>query len=259
MVPNAVSILLIEASTCHGIPYCGSAGLVDREQEGRDREAVDDGVGDAHRRGAEVGDRQPGVGVGRAAVGVSVLGRLHRLAGLVGLVGLVGIVVADDRLLGDVGLAAPAAAAGLAERAAADVVAAGLLGGAAAAGAAASAVAAAAAPPPAPPEEGSGVAGGGGAPLPDSDGSRGPAQSGSARSVSPSPSSSRTFEHCGMTSSSSRSSPFGRLISTPLSPTPSRLPPPCALTVPAATAAPRIARAIASRSLLLISPVGWRR
>ena len=47
-------------------PVLGSAGLVDREQEGRDRELVDDEVGDADRGGAEVGDRDGGVGVGRA-------------------------------------------------------------------------------------------------------------------------------------------------------------------------------------------------
>src|SRR5262245_50856547 len=37
----------------------------------------------------------------------------------------------------------------------------------------------------------------GGAPVPDSVASRGPVQSGSARSLSPSPSSSARFEHCG--------------------------------------------------------------
>ena len=44
-------------------PVLGSAGLVDRQQEGRDRELVDDEVGDAERRRSEVGDREPGVGV----------------------------------------------------------------------------------------------------------------------------------------------------------------------------------------------------
>ena len=70
----------------------GAARLVDRKQERRDRELVDDEVRDADRGGPEVGDRQPGVRVRRRAVGVAVLGALHRLA-VVGDAARVGLVV----------------------------------------------------------------------------------------------------------------------------------------------------------------------
>ena len=57
-----------------GDPVLGSAGLVDRQQEGRDRELVDDEVRDADRGRAEVGDRDARVGVRRHAVGPAVGG-----------------------------------------------------------------------------------------------------------------------------------------------------------------------------------------
>ena len=53
-------------------PVLGSAGLVDRQQERRDRELVDDEVGDADRSRAEVGDREARVRVGRGAVRIAV-------------------------------------------------------------------------------------------------------------------------------------------------------------------------------------------
>ena len=52
-------------------PVLGAAGLVDRQQEGRDLELVDDEVGDADRGGAELGDGEARVGVRGRAVGVS--------------------------------------------------------------------------------------------------------------------------------------------------------------------------------------------
>ena len=65
-----------------GDPVLGSAGLVDRQQEGRDLEGVDDEVGDADRRRAERRDhhgrvldgRGAAVEVGRAAAGADRLG-----------------------------------------------------------------------------------------------------------------------------------------------------------------------------------------
>ncbi len=51
-----------------GDPVLGAAGLVDRKQEGRDRELVDDLVRDPDRRRCEVGDAQRRVRVARAAV-----------------------------------------------------------------------------------------------------------------------------------------------------------------------------------------------
>ena len=50
----------------------GSAGLVDRQQEGRDLEGVDDEVGDADRGRAERRDRRRRVGQGRRAAGVEL-------------------------------------------------------------------------------------------------------------------------------------------------------------------------------------------
>ena len=52
-------------------PVLGAAGLVDRQQERRDLELVDDEVGDADRGRAELGDREARVGVRRRAVGVA--------------------------------------------------------------------------------------------------------------------------------------------------------------------------------------------
>ena len=67
-------------------PVLGSAGLVDREEEGRDRELVDDEVRDADRRRAEVRDGDGGVRVGRSAVGVAILRRLDRLVRILTLI-----------------------------------------------------------------------------------------------------------------------------------------------------------------------------
>ena len=50
-----------------GDPVFGAAGLVDRQQEGRDFEAVDDEVGDADRGRPEGGDRRRRVGDGGGA------------------------------------------------------------------------------------------------------------------------------------------------------------------------------------------------
>ena len=99
-------------------PVLGSAGLVDRQQERRDRELVDDEVRDADRRGAEVGDRHRRVRVGRSAVGVAVGLGVHRGAGATaGLVVVVVVAVAvmaaglvDARAV-DLAVAAPAGAA----------------------------------------------------------------------------------------------------------------------------------------------------
>ena len=52
-----------------GDPVFGSAGLVDRQQEGRDLEGVDDEVGDADRGRAERRDRGRRVGEGGGAAG----------------------------------------------------------------------------------------------------------------------------------------------------------------------------------------------
>ena len=45
LVPKAVSILLIAGEHLPGDPVLGAAGLVDRQQEGRDLEGVDHGLG----------------------------------------------------------------------------------------------------------------------------------------------------------------------------------------------------------------------
>ena len=55
-----------------GDPVFGSAGLVDRQQEGRDLEGVDDEVGDADRRRPEGGDRGRRVGEGGGAAGAEL-------------------------------------------------------------------------------------------------------------------------------------------------------------------------------------------
>jgi hypothetical protein len=69
LVPKAVSILLIEASTCQGMPYSVPQALVDRQQEGRDLEGIDDEVGHPDRCRAEGRDRRRRVGArGGAAV-----------------------------------------------------------------------------------------------------------------------------------------------------------------------------------------------
>ena len=72
-----------------GDPVLGSAGLVDRKQEGRDRELVDDLVGDPDRGRGEVGDGKRRVVIARAAVGVPQ----RRLLELVAAAGLGGVVV----------------------------------------------------------------------------------------------------------------------------------------------------------------------
>ena len=59
-----------------GDAVLGSAGLVDREEERRDLEGVDDEVGDADRGGPELRDGQARVGVGRRAVRVAEGGLL---------------------------------------------------------------------------------------------------------------------------------------------------------------------------------------
>ena len=65
-----------------GDPVLRSAGLVDREEEGRDRERVDDEVRYADRSGPEVGDRHRRVGVGRSSVRVASLRWTLRLVGI---------------------------------------------------------------------------------------------------------------------------------------------------------------------------------
>src|SRR5262249_3358827 len=64
-----------------GDAVLGAAGLVDRQEEGRDLKGVDDEVGDADRGGAELGDGEPRVLVGGRAVGVAQ-GGLGDLAAL---------------------------------------------------------------------------------------------------------------------------------------------------------------------------------
>ena len=97
-------------------PVLGSASLVDREEERRDRELVDDEVGNADRRGAEVGDGDGRVRVGRGPVGLAGRGRFHRLAVVLHAVAV--LVVGCD-LSG----AAPAGVAALTGVAPADVAA----------------------------------------------------------------------------------------------------------------------------------------
>ena len=63
-----------------GDPVLGAAGLIDAEQEGRDRELVDQEARDPDRGRAEVGDREGGVGPRRDAVG----GARRRLAAPIG-------------------------------------------------------------------------------------------------------------------------------------------------------------------------------
>ncbi len=70
-----------------GDPVLGPAGLVDRQQEGRDLERVDDEVGDADRGGPEEPDGRTGVGDRRRAVLLEGRRGLHRLA-LAGVVGV---------------------------------------------------------------------------------------------------------------------------------------------------------------------------
>ena len=62
-----------------GDPVFGAAGLVDRQQEGRDLEGVDDEVGDADRGRAEGRDRRRRVGQGRRAAGFELGDRRRRL------------------------------------------------------------------------------------------------------------------------------------------------------------------------------------
>ena len=67
LVPNAGLDFVDRGEHLPGDPVLGSAGLVDRQQEGRDLEGVDDEVGDADRGRAEGGDRRRRVGAGRGA------------------------------------------------------------------------------------------------------------------------------------------------------------------------------------------------
>src|SRR2546423_9948738 len=54
-----------------GDPVLGSAGLIDGEQEGRDRELVDEEAGNAEWSGRGIGDREGRVGLGRHAIGLT--------------------------------------------------------------------------------------------------------------------------------------------------------------------------------------------
>ena len=234
LVPKAVSILLIDGEHLPGDPVLGAAGLVDRQQEGRDLEGVDDEVGDADRGGAELRDGQAGVGVGRRAVGVAE-GRLLDLLllggrDLLGALALLGLLAEEARALAGsrgllAGLAAAAApcrrraAAGACRRCRSVVV-----------------VLPPEPPPPVvvvvlppePPEVGALY----------SEISSGPLHPGSARSTRPSPSSSLRFEQAG------RAAVVGALTWA--------LPTVIEVAVPAAIIARAAPKAMVTRSFLVI-------
>ena len=101
-----------------GDPVLGPAGLVDRQQEGRDLERVDDEVGDADRGRPEAGDRRRRVGGGGGAAAVELRAAAGALrAGLVAAaggageadaaVGAVAPAPADALVVGDAPLCGP--------------------------------------------------------------------------------------------------------------------------------------------------------
>ncbi len=208
-----------------GDPVLGAAGLIDAEQEGRDRELVDQEARDPDRGRAEVGDREGGVGPRRDAVG----GARRRPAVPVGA-GRAAAAVARA-VIGSVATRsarAPRTGSAAAAREAA-------------ASAAVATTTATVPPPPPPPPSGGGGGGGGGSVSSPSEALE---QPGSARSTRPSPSSSFWFEHA------ERSSGGGPSLGMP--------PPPPGgswtwpLTTAALMAVPRTASATVSRSFRLI-------